>query len=56
MDTPVEVQSRPDAVKPGRLTGRMVFDKVAFGYHADKPVLTDVSFETRPGQSSVFSG
>jgi ATP-binding cassette subfamily B protein len=50
MDTPVEVQSRPDAVKPGRLTGRMVFDKVAFGYHADKPVLTDVSFETRPGQ------
>ncbi len=50
LDTPVEVQSRPDAVKPGRLTGRMVFDKVTFGYHADKPVLTGVSFEARPGQ------
>ena len=50
MDTPVEVQSRPDAVSPGRLTGRMTFEKVAFGYHAGKPVLTDVSFEAKPGQ------
>ena len=50
LDTPVEVQSRPDAVKPGRLTGRMVFENVTFGYHADNPVLTDVSFEAKPGQ------
>jgi ATP-binding cassette subfamily B protein len=50
LDTPVEVQSRPDAVKPGRLSGRMVFEKVTFGYHADKPVLTEVSFEAKPGQ------
>jgi len=50
MDTPVEVQSRPDAVKPPRLTGRMVFEKVTFGYHADKPVLMEVSFESKPGQ------
>jgi ATP-binding cassette subfamily B protein len=50
MDTPVEVQSRTDAVNPGRLTGRMTFDKVTFGYHADQPVLTDVSFEANPGQ------
>jgi ATP-binding cassette subfamily B protein len=32
MDTPVEVQSRPGAVKPARLTGRMVFENVTFGY------------------------
>ncbi len=50
MDTPVEVQSRKDAVKPGRLTGRMVFEKVTFGYHEAKPVLTGVSFEAKPGQ------
>ncbi|MGO8837200.1 MAG: ABC transporter ATP-binding protein [Limisphaerales bacterium] len=50
LDTPVEVQSRPDAVKPGRLTGRMVFEQVTFGYAADQPVLTDVSFEAKPGQ------
>ncbi len=50
LDTPVEVQSRPDAVKPGRLTGRIVFERVSFGYLADHPVLTHVSFEAKPGQ------
>jgi ATP-binding cassette subfamily B protein len=50
LDTPVEVQSRPNASKPGRLTGLMVFEKVTFGYHAGKPAVTDVSFEAKPGQ------
>jgi ATP-binding cassette subfamily B protein len=50
LDTPVEVQSRPNPVAPGRLTGRMVFDRITFGYAPGKPVLTDVSFETRPGR------
>jgi ATP-binding cassette subfamily B protein len=50
LDTPVEVQSRPGAIAPGRLTGRMVFDRVTFGYTPGKPVLTEVSFETKPGQ------
>ena len=50
LDTPVEVQSRPNAVKPARLTGRMLFENVSFGYHPDQPVLTDVSFEAKPGQ------
>ena len=50
LDTPVEVQSRPGALAPGRLTGRMVFEGVTFGYTPGKPVLTDVSFEIKPGQ------
>jgi ATP-binding cassette, subfamily B, bacterial len=50
LDTPVEVQSRPDAIKPARLTGRMTFEKITFGYGPGKNVLTDISFEARPGQ------
>jgi ABC-type multidrug transport system fused ATPase/permease subunit len=50
LDTPFDVQSKPGALVPARLTGRMVFEKVTFGYHPDKPVLTDVSFEAKPGQ------
>jgi ABC-type multidrug transport system fused ATPase/permease subunit len=50
LDMPVAVQSRPGAVKPGRLTGRVAFENVTFGYHADQPVLTEVSFATKPGQ------
>jgi ATP-binding cassette subfamily B protein len=50
LDTPVEVQSRPGAVVPGRLTGRIVFEDVTFGYTADRPVLENLSFEAKPGQ------
>jgi ATP-binding cassette subfamily B protein len=50
MDTPVEVESRRGAIAPGRLTGRITFAGVGFGYDAEKQVLTDVSFESKPGQ------
>jgi len=50
LDTPFDVQNKPGAVLPVRLTGRMSFENVTFGYHPDKPVLTEVSFEAKPGQ------
>jgi ATP-binding cassette subfamily B protein len=50
LDTPVEVQSRSDAIVPARLTGHIQFEGVTFGYHTDKPVLHEVSFESQPGQ------
>ena len=50
LDTPVAVQSRSDAILPGRLTGRVEFEKVTFGYHANRPMLREVSFAAQPGQ------
>lgn len=50
LDTPSEVQNKPVAKIPQRLNGRIVFDHVTFGYHANTHVLRDISFETRPGQ------
>lgn len=50
LDTPLEVQNKPGAVAPGRLTGKIVFDGVTFGYAADDPVLHEISFEAKPGQ------
>jgi ABC-type multidrug transport system fused ATPase/permease subunit len=50
LDTPVDVQSRPGAIVPARLKGHIVFDNVTFGYLPDKPVLSGVSFEAKPGQ------
>jgi ATP-binding cassette, subfamily B, bacterial len=50
LDTPVEVQSRPNAVKPARLTGQITFEKVSFGYAPDKSTLTDISFSAKSGQ------
>ena len=50
LDTPVEVQSRPNAIKPARLTGEITFEDVTFGYTADSPVLKDISFTVQSGQ------
>jgi len=50
MDTPVEVQSRPGALKLARLRGQITFDTVTFGYTPEKPVLTEVSFVAKPGK------
>jgi ABC-type multidrug transport system fused ATPase/permease subunit len=44
------VPERPDAIEPPPLRGEIAFDHVAFGYDADVPVLTDVSFTISPGQ------
>ena len=37
LDTPVDVQSRPNAIKPARLTGEIVFENVNFGYSVSEP-------------------
>jgi ATP-binding cassette subfamily B protein len=50
LDTPLEVQNHPGAVVPPRLTGRVVFENVTFGYDAANPVLRGVSFSAEPGQ------
>ena len=50
LDTPVDVQSRPGAIVPGRLTGELVFENVEFGYQPEKPVLRGLSLAAKPGQ------
>ncbi len=50
LDTPVDVQSRPNAILPARLSGQISFEKVTFGYAQEKPVLKEVSFEAKAGQ------
>jgi len=50
LDTPAEVQNQPGALVPGRLSGRIVFDHVTFGYTPQSSVLREVSFAAEPGQ------
>ena len=44
------IRERPDAIEPAPPRGEITFEHVAFGYAADAPVLTDVSFTIKPGQ------
>jgi len=50
LDADTVIPERPTAREPESLTGDIVFDKVAFAYDADSPVLRDVSFHIKPGQ------
>ena len=50
LDTPVEIESKPDAVPPSPVAGRIVFERVTFAYTPDAPVLRDISFSVEPGQ------
>jgi len=50
LDTPTEVQSRPGAFVPAKVSGRIQFESVTFGYHPETPVLHEVSFTAEPGQ------
>ena len=50
LDADSVMPERPDARDPKALTGDIVFDKVAFAYDAESPVLREVSFQIKPGQ------
>ena len=52
----VEIDDVPDAISSGKITGRITFDDVTFGYLKDKPVLKHFSLDIAPGQKVAFVG
>jgi ATP-binding cassette subfamily B protein len=50
LDAPVDVASKPGAIAPARMTGRMTFEGVTFGYLPGHQVLDGLSVEVQPGQ------
>ncbi len=44
------VDEKPDAVDPPRIKGAISFERVAFSYDVETPVLRDVTFQVEPGQ------
>jgi len=56
LDTEPDVQDSPKAVAMPPITGHVTVDHVSFAYDPRQPVLTDVSFETKPGEVVAFVG
>jgi subfamily B ATP-binding cassette protein MsbA len=50
LDAQTAIEEKEDAVDPTRLKGAVSFEKVAFSYDGEKPVLRDVTFDVEPGQ------
>lgn len=44
------VEEKPDAIDAERIKGAISFERVAFSYDSETPVLRDVTFEVKPGQ------
>ncbi|MFV8164635.1 ABC transporter ATP-binding protein [Mycobacterium sp. 134] len=44
------VEEKPEAIEPEKIKGEISFERVAFSYDSETPVLRDVTFEVKPGQ------
>ena len=56
LDTPCEIQDKPQAVPLENVQGDIAFDHVSFSYDNEIPVLRDVSFHCRPGMMLALVG
>jgi ATP-binding cassette subfamily B protein len=56
LTAPVEIDTRPGAVRLARPRGHVVFQNVAFSFNRRDPVLQDVSFEAQPGECIAILG
>ncbi|WP_394205080.1 ABCB family ABC transporter ATP-binding protein/permease [Shewanella waksmanii] len=55
LDTQPKVEDKPGANSPNLEVGHLTFDKVAFQYD-ERPILSDISFEIKPGQKVAIVG
>ena len=56
LDEPPLIISQPGAIRAGRVSGRVDFDHVSFGYKQDVPVLRDFDVHVVPGDLVALVG
>lgn len=56
LDVEAGVEDRPDAVEVESLKGNIVFHQVSFAYEDNKPVMKDISFTVKAGETVALVG
>ncbi|MEW6247999.1 MAG: ABC transporter ATP-binding protein [Nitrospirota bacterium] len=56
LDTEPDIRDEPDAVDLPPIAGHVRAERIHFAYDARAPVLTDVSFEAKPGEMIALVG
>jgi ABC-type multidrug transport system fused ATPase/permease subunit len=50
LNTDTAIPQKPNAFKPGKLSGNIVFENVSFAYNPETPVLRNIDLTIKPGQ------
>jgi ATP-binding cassette subfamily B protein len=57
LDTTPSITDAPSPIRPTKRSGLVEFENVSFGYPgSERPVLKDISFTLRPGETSAIIG
>ncbi len=56
LDVPLTITDAPDAVDPDDIKGSIEFRNVTFGYRKNQPILKNISFSVKPGETVALVG
>jgi len=51
-----EVKDKPDAIELKNIKGHIKFENVYFGYDKNRPILKNINFEVKPGETVALLG
>ena len=56
VDAEMEIKEKPDALTLPELKGHVRFDNVSFSYEKGRPILENITFEAKPGETVALLG
>lgn len=56
IDTTPDVKDKPEAYDPGSMRGDIEFEKISFWYEDNSPVIKDLSFKVKQGETIALVG
>ncbi|HUV16333.1 MAG TPA: ABC transporter ATP-binding protein [Pelolinea sp.] len=56
VDTPPEIQNKPDAIDPGTIRGEITFEHLHFWYEDEQPVIKDLNLQVKRGENIALVG
>lgn len=56
LDMPIEIDNKPNAILPKNIRGEISFNNVSFAYKENTPILHDINFQVKEGETLAIVG